>query len=370
MSDEERLRRDEYLKARKGKIIWRLIIIAFVSLIAIISSITYFKTDSRFYINYDETSEVDYKVYLKENDFYEDPYLDKGQVYVASLIDHIETDFVYEMEMETENVNFAYSYRMDAQLEIIDEISKAPMFTKIYDVKDEVTYTKENAKNLYIREKASFDYDEYNDLATRYIGVYDLTNVTSNLKVNLYINVLSACDNFEKDASNEYVVSLSIPLTSQKVNIKMTSSIPTAGNKILACEKNQTKDIFEVIMVLSISLDIILLVALFLYMYISINSDVQYNLKKLRLLSNYKSYIQKIKNSFDFTNYQILELETFEELLEIHDTLQKPILMEENFDKTATNFFITGENSIVYLYEIRVPNYDDIYGDNEETIIE
>ncbi len=51
-------------------------------------------------INYSEHSNLDYKVYLKENDFYEDEYLPKDMIYVASLIDKIKIDFNYRFVID------------------------------------------------------------------------------------------------------------------------------------------------------------------------------------------------------------------------------------------------------------------------------
>ena len=58
--------------------------IAFVYFMSMTFSITKGKT-----IKYHDKSAIDYKVYLKDNDFYENKYLDKNMAYVASLIDKI-----------------------------------------------------------------------------------------------------------------------------------------------------------------------------------------------------------------------------------------------------------------------------------------
>ena len=49
-----------------------------------------FSTDSKEHITSKENSYIDYKVYLKKNDFYEEKYLDKDMIYVASLIKRID----------------------------------------------------------------------------------------------------------------------------------------------------------------------------------------------------------------------------------------------------------------------------------------
>jgi hypothetical protein len=56
-------------------------------------------------------------------------------------------------------------------------------------------------------------------------------------------------------------------------------------------------------------------------------------------------------------------LPDFMDMLELRDTLQSPILMNENEDKTCTRFIIPTNTKILYVYEIKVDDYDEIYGE-------
>ena len=72
------------------------------------------------------------------------------------------------------------------------------------------------------------------------------------------------------------------------------------------------------------------------------------------IMSNYDSYIQKINGSYDIGTSQVLKIETFNDMLEIRDTLRQPILMLENEQKNGTFFIIPATNSIIYTYALRV----------------
>ena len=54
-------------------------------------------------------------------------------------------------------------------------------------------------------------------------------------------------------------------------------------------------------------------------------------------------------------------LDTFVDMLTIRDTIQSPILMYENEDQTMTRFFIPTNTKMLYVYEIKVENYEEIY---------
>ena len=50
--------------------------------------------DKEEYVTYQEKSDIDYKVNLKSNDPYESPYLGKDMIYIASLINGIDINFL------------------------------------------------------------------------------------------------------------------------------------------------------------------------------------------------------------------------------------------------------------------------------------
>ena len=59
-----------------------------------------------------------------------------------------------------------------------------------------------------------------------------------------------------------------------------------------------------------------------------------------KIINNYKSYIQKILNPFEYDAYKVITVATFKELLDIRDTVRSPILMYENEDQTCSTFVI------------------------------
>ena len=56
---------------------------------------------------------VDYRVFLKENDFFEEPFIGAGKTYITSLIDHIDVDFKY-VENFSEEASGEFTYYLKA----------------------------------------------------------------------------------------------------------------------------------------------------------------------------------------------------------------------------------------------------------------
>ena len=65
--------------------------------LAAVLILTYFKLSKNEYNTYTEKAKVNYKVSLKENEFYQDKYVDEKSTIIASLINNIDVDFNYKM---------------------------------------------------------------------------------------------------------------------------------------------------------------------------------------------------------------------------------------------------------------------------------
>lgn len=366
MSNEEKKKRAEYKKFRQKWITIQGVIIVVLAIIALVSSIMYYRNNRIAYINYSESSDVDYKVYLKENDFYDEEYLEENQIYVSSLIDNIVANFKYDLNVNVKSTDFKYDYKLDAILEISDKNTNMHMYQDITEIKSENGKILSGTDKIVVNEEVKIDFQNFNKKAQAFLNTYDFekTNyVISKLIVNLRVSVKNvAGQSLDKD---EFLVSLNIPLTEQIVNIQMTSTVPSKNGSI---EVDNSKSIcaFKVISIVSSSLVILALIILLAFVYLTRNQDINYAIKVKKIVNNYKSYIQKINNKFVYTGYQVLMVDTFKEMLEIRDTIDAPILMNENEDQTCTRFIIPTNTKLLYMFEIKVKGF--CYDPDEELL--
>ena len=159
------------------------------------------------------------------------------------------------------------------------------------------------------------------------------------------------------DLVDTYSSELRIPLTTKTVNVKMTSTVPDAEAKMIACTRGAGSEVFKTTAIVLGVVDALLIIFLIAFIYLTRTDDITYAARVKKILSQYKSYIQKIKNLFDTYGYQIVMVDTFDEMLEIRDTIQAPILMHENEDNTCAKFMIPTDSKLLYLYEIKVDGY-------------
>lgn len=367
MSNEEKKQRAAHQAFRKKWFYIQLGAIVFITLLlaAFIYGYTYNQRGT--YIEYVEKSNVDYKVYLKDNDEYEEESLNGGYAYIVELIDRIETEFEYKIDMNQDNVKYKYSYSVDAQLEILDKKYNKPLYAPVDVIVEKKTYQQDSSEDLVIKESFVIDYNEYNDKARKFISDYSLKNIQAKIIVKMHINVVSSCEDFETDATDDYSVSLNIDLNDTTTAINLSATAPTEENKIASCNDSAGKVLgYKIASIACGILDAGLIAAIVIFVLYTRDKNTDYSSKVNRVLRNYRSYIQKINNEFEAQGYQILRVDTINELLEIRDTLQKPILFTENEDKTTSKFFILTEQ-IMYLFKIEVSGYeeDEVYEDLE-----
>lgn len=359
MSDSEKKKRNNYIKNRDRWIFAHTVIIVVVAIALLISAIVAAQLNKTYYIGYTETGHIDYNVFLKDNEFYDSPYLGKDQAYVASLIDQIIADFNYRIAMDTDDVHYRYSYSITSRLEILDTTSGVPLFNPEYVLVNHENLYQSSASTLIINEMVPLDYDWYNELAAKFLETYDLSSTSSSIVVTLKVNVMSDCNAFTGSATDTFTSELRIPLTTKTVNIEMTSTVPEPEAQMIACVRGVASQVFKTTAIVLAVIDGLLILALVLFIQLTKTPDVTYTGRVRRTLTQYKSYIQKIHAPFDDDGYQVLELDTFEEMLEIRDTIQAPILMHENEDKTCAKFWIPTDSKLLYLYSIKVEGYHE-----------
>ena len=317
-----------------------------IIIISIIIIVTYFCLSKNEYNRYTEKAKVDYKVNLKENEFYEEDYLDEKNTIIASLIKDLEVEFKYNLNLEQDQ-DYTYSYKILAKT----SVKESSRDNTIYETTQELLskeVQESNAKDLEIAEKVTIDYNEYNEKINKFINVYKLDNTTSTLNLEMYVYVINKYDG-EQINRDSKVMTLNIPLTTKTVDISINSNVIKDEGQILS-ERSEYDNLTYMLVIGSILL--VIGVAIFIkfvkYVLETRSAEKMYEQELKRILFNYKSYIQKINNEIDYNNYKIIQINTFNEILEMRDTMQSPILMytEENEDRTK---FMIMKDGILYL---------------------
>ncbi len=327
------------------------LIIAIISilLIGIILLSIYFISSGR-RISYKESSNINYKVMLLDNEFYEEEYLEEGNEYISSIINSILiTDYDYKMKF-SKNIENDYSYQLVAEIDVKDEKNNNSIyhFREILK-KDNIT----NSDDIIISLKdLNIDYQKYNNTINKFKDIYELNDISSKLNINLYITINNINDREVKNYKEKKVSSLVIPLTLNTVNIEKYKDL-NKGNKIILSNNNYQKWLL-ILGLLFIVIGIIMIIYLIKYLHKNRTAQMVYEKEIKSIMRNYDEYIETISDSYDVGTSQVLRIEDFNDLLEIRDTLKQPILRLENDKKDGTFFIIPATNDLIYVYALRV----------------
>lgn len=324
-----------------------------IVLILIISGVfltMYLNKDDVYYVHYNDKSDLDYQVALKDNEYYDKTYIGKNNQYISSLIDFINANFKYDLYVK-EDIQYNYKYKIVANVNVIDDTTHRTIYTFSEDLLEEIIGKTE--KNLIIQENVKIDYNKYNDLISEFVNGYNLNNVTCKLNVNMYVGVAGSVEDLDKEEDS--VISLDIPLVTNTVPIDVNYDLSNNVDSLITLKSSYKNS--KILLGISIALfvaDIGLLLLLLKYMKDSETDEERYNSQLNKILNNYGTYISRVEDDFDMNGYQILRVKNFVDLLEVRDTMHIPIIMVENKENLMAYFVIPTINNILYFYSLGV----------------
>lgn len=327
-------------------------------LISSIFLIAFITGNKLHYVKYTEENKSTYKVYLKENEFFNNNYLEKDNEYISSLIEQIEANFNYELSVE-EKVTYKYTYKVESEVYVKRKGSVENLYKDKQILLNSIHATT-NDTEIKIDEQISIDYNTYNNLMKKFVNIYGLDDIESILTVNMYVNVLGECDSFAKTANKESIISVKIPLTTRVVDVELSDNLMSNENNLIECKKTSEVTIIYIVLALVfIIVCLIITYKMIKYIVKTRTAENIYQKKLKKILNNYGSYIQTLGNNVDFTKYQMLHINTFEDMLEISETISQPILMKENSEKTGAYFLILTNSKVVYVYRLKVETIEE-----------
>ena len=315
--------------------------------IAVILILAYFKLSKNEYNTYTENARVNYKVSLKENEFYRDQYVDGKSTIIASLIKDIDVNFDYKMNLANEQ-DYTYEYKIVAKTNV-KESSKS---NSIYETTDELVNSiqqESNSKDLEIADSVTINYDDYNEKINKFINLYRLDNVTSTLQLEMYVYVVNKYDGKQINEESK-IMTVDIPLTTKTINISIDSNVVQGEGKILSKKSEyQNPEYFLWAGIALAIIGIVIFIMLIKYIIEKRSAETMYAQELKQILFNYKSYIQRSNTPIDTKGYKIISINTFEEILGLRDTMQAPILMYTEEEEERTKFMILSDK-IMYIY--------------------
>ena len=335
------------------KIIWATVflIILIMALWIILDCFRKTPDTEQFIMNYNATPNIDYKVYLKPNKFYEQKYLTKDKKYISSIIDYIDIDVNYKLN-SSKSLDFNYTYKVDASIGSQYELNGvvAELWKKNYNLVP-VKSTKQNTSSINLNDNIKIDYNKYDNLAKGFKQEYGIVADTF-LSINVTITADAKIPNSSLEIKENNTINLKIPLNKAVTDISITGNAPVTKN-ITQTIKGHVKMNY-VLLIPSIILALISAPICFISFYklFKITNVSQYLLQQKRILKNYSDIIAEVTTKPDLVGAKIVEVKDFEDLINIEEELRVPILFYE-LQKEDESWFIITTGSQAYRYILK-----------------
>lgn len=334
-------------------IIFFVILIAICFTLSILSFTCYFDNTYKKTINYVTTSPVNYKVYLKENDYFDEPYLGMNRTYVASLINHVDIDFNYNLNFSNiVSGNYTYYIQATLKADIPDSEKNSSYWEKKYILKEEETVPFKKTNNINLVTSTSIDYQKYNDILKNFKRDLGL-NFNGVLKVDLIVKSNSKTSNLKKDIPITSTTTVEIPLTQQTIDVSIKS---VSNDKKSEVSETIDKSSFDqekylIIASISITIGLIFIIIFIRELRIKFKLSNKYFSELKKILSNYDQIIVDVNTFPNLDKVKVVEVDKFSELLDAHSEIRQPINHLE-VNKNKHIFILIGDN-IAYKYVLQ-----------------
>ena len=329
--------------------------ILLISLFVIVFAIAIFllygglSNDRKMILKYTENNNINYKVYLKDNDFFDTPYIDQGKTYITSLIDYIHIDFNY-------NINFDNKVKSDLKYHIVATIESnksdnevGNYWTKNYNVTDIKEKNFKDVNNYSISESIDIDYNKYNEILNEFKKSMGLSDSAGVLKIYLEIDSNVEGNEVKKPIKSNML--LKLPLSQLAIEASIESNANNKANELVSIVR-VNNPIYKVLLASSAVMFIISILLLVSSIKVRKKYRIknEYDIKLKKILTAYDSIIVNVSALPDIKKCNLIEVESFNELIDAHSEIRMPINYYHE-DKVST--FLLFNESTAWRYILK-----------------
>lgn len=295
----------------------------------------------------DITSNPTYLVYLKDNPFIEDIYIDNSLSYISSLIDNIKLTYDYTYSnSNVKDLDYEYFVRGEVISKYLGESDKA-VLNPIWDKTFNLTKIKQDSATngkINIKETININHEYYSNLVKELSNSL-LLGTDSILNVDLIVRIKN------KSINKEYKTTVGIPLNVKVFDIsiyKDFSEKEIVYNNPKKIEVSYVKAIIYIIIII-----VITIISTYIIKRIINRKKSKCLLNVNKILKEYDNRIVTVNNFVNYEKSDIVRINSFEELLDLSDETLEPIIYwEKSSNRHFEGWFSIIRNKVIYLYVV------------------
>ena len=310
-------------------------------------------TKSKIYVNYQEDSDVIYKVYLKDNNIYKSNYLGMNERYIRDLVDYIDIEFDYR-NFYTETLTGFYNYDVKGILYVYKDDINESIWKKEYTLLDnKVKVINSNDIDIIdITDKVKIDYGLYGKEIERYINDYKIV-VSGYLEVIFSLKQNFNFANIDRVMEDDREIKVIIPLSYDTFRIDVVNDNNKVDSYNDFSNKEPVNYLFLVFGAFSLSLGISFLALVIRNMIFEYQGQSKYEHELKKILNQYGDILVKVKKFHNKKKYNLIYVDSFKELMDVYDKVRNPISYREIKRNRETIFLIIQEdNAWIYTFSV------------------
>lgn len=315
-------------------------------------------------LTYEENNKIDYNVCYTDSwskQLADGNCMGPGYSYISSIIDYIDINFKYNMKI-SDDVNGNYKYNITATLMANRANNESGTYwTKDYTIQEDTLLPVMQQDSVSINQNVKIDYQNYNQLLIGFKKEYGLA-IDGILRINLNVSTDLGEDSENRITKNT-VMSIDMPLVDSSIDIKFNTNENSSNTGVLKYNRKVSDNkIYPLLKFVGISVLILTVIpiAFMIKSIIDKNKRIsEYNKKVNKILTTYDSIIVNTKAIKDLSNYNVIKVRRFEELIDAHSEVRMPINYVE-IKKNQYSMFILINNNVAWIYRIKdVPEDDE-----------
>lgn len=296
-------------------------------------------------VKYQEKSDLTYRVYLSENDEFKNEYLGMNQRYISKLVDKIKLSFNYN-SLFSKNINGYYSYDVIANLYGYLADNNEEVWKNEYKLIDNkvVVLNKVNDKDINIEDVAVFDYAKCSKDFINFRNKYNL-DIVGYVEVVVTIHENLQFSGISKVITDEKKMTVKIPMSQDTFRIAVSNDNNNIDNYYDFSKREKINYLFIVIGAFSLSLAISFLALIIRNVAIMYHEKYDYKTRLKKILTEYDAIIVNIKKFYNRKKYNLIDVSSFDELLDVYNTIGNPISFREVRKGKEAMFIILDDNN-------------------------
>lgn len=348
---------------KKNRHIIKYIIYIFIIIILFIVAFFFFlktnKDNKTFNLSYKDDSDIDYRVFLKDNNFFEEKFFDKDyliknkKTVISQLIDKISVTYTYSMNY-SEIMDGKYSYQVKGIIEAnkTNAEENGNVWSKEYDLTEKKEFLLERNNTFNLMENISVDYDQYNSLFTEFKKVYNTLSMDGLLKIVLVVQSEANNEIFDEPIVIDSESILEIPLSKSATEISISSQ-NKHNEKTLTkvIDQNSKYRLTYTIAYISALVLGILFTGLLIVLIIMDRKKNKFELTLKKILKTYDSIIVNVDSLPKVSDYNVIKVNSFDELIDAHSEIRMPINYYKKSEKEHK--FILINDKTLWEYDLK-----------------